>query len=267
MKNIHAYSLYSGSRGNAFLLEANGVCILIDAGKSAKALCAAIQACGHQPEDISAVFITHEHSDHINALSVFLKKHPMPVHLPQACAYKLENDPAVAPHLIPHAPIHTEELGGGIRISSFPTPHDSRGSVGYRIEISTPDGEYRIGYATDIGYVTRDIAENLTGCHAVVLESNHDPDMLRDGPYPYDLKLRVASKRGHLSNPDSASFAAHLCENGTKSLMLAHLSQENNTPDTAYSEHLGQLANDGVCICVAEQDAVVELKLEELTSC
>ena len=266
MKEIHAYSLYSGSTGNAFLLQCNGICILIDAGKSAKALCEAIRSCGRDPDEISAIFVTHEHSDHIKALPVFLKKHPIPVHIPQACAYKLECEPSAAEHLICHPPIHTEELNG-IRITSFPTPHDSRGSVGYRIEIPTPNGVYRIGYATDIGYVSPSVKENLMGCHAVVLESNHDPDMLRDGPYPYDLKLRVSSKRGHLSNPDSADFAARLCENGTKSIMLAHLSQENNTPDTAYSEYLGQLATDRIHVCIAQPDAVVELELEEIGPC
>lgn len=266
MKNVRAYSLYSGSTGNAFLLEANGTCILIDAGKSAKALCAAIRESGHDPAEISAVFVTHEHSDHIKALPVFLKKHPVPVHLPASCAYKLEFEPSAAPLLMPHPPIHTEEING-IRITSFPTPHDSRGSVGYRIEIPVDGGVYRIGFATDIGYVSPAVEESLSDCHAVVLESNHDPDMLQYGPYPYDLKLRVASKRGHLSNPDSACFAAKLCAGCTRTVMLAHLSQENNTPDTAYSEYLGQIATDRVHICIADPDAVVEMELEELTSC
>ena len=267
MKGIRAFSLYSGSTGNSFLLEANGTCILIDAGKSAKALCAALAECGHKPEDIAAVFVTHEHSDHIKALPVFLKKHPVPIHLPVACAYKLETEPSAAPLLIPHPPIHTEELNG-IRITSFPTPHDSNGSVGYLLEIPVEEGDYyRIGFATDIGYVSPTVNEHLTGCHAVVLESNHDLEMLQYGPYPYDLKLRVASKRGHLSNVDSACFAAKLCRCGTKSVMLAHLSQENNTPDTAYSEYLGQIATEDVHICIADPDAVVELELKEITSC
>lgn len=266
MKDIHAYSLYSGSTGNAFLLDVRGTCILIDAGKSAKALCQAINACGHSPSDISAVFVTHEHSDHIKALPVFLKKNPIPVHLPVGCAYKLACEPSAAELLVPHPPIHTEELNG-IRISSFLTPHDSQCSVGYRIEIPTENGIYRIGFATDIGYVSPAVEENLTGCHAVVLESNHDPDMLEYGPYPYDLKRRVASKRGHLSNPDSANLAARLCEGCTRTVMLAHLSQENNTPDTAYSEHLSQLADETVHLCIAEPDAVVEMELEELCPC
>ena len=260
------YTLFSGSTGNCIYLEEGKTKILIDAGGSMKQIESALSSVGTSLCDVSAIFVTHEHTDHIKALSVFLKKHPIPVHLPQACAYKLEHEPWADSFLIPHPPIHTEEIGG-IRVISFPTPHDSRGSVGYRFEIPTDKGLYRIGYATDIGYITPTIEKNLIGCHAVVLESNHDPDMLQEGPYPYELKLRVASKRGHLSNPDSADFAARLCENGAKSIMLAHLSQENNTPDTAYSEHLGHLANDRIHICVAQPEAVVELELEDLCSC
>lgn len=266
MKNVRIFSLYSGSTGNSFLVCANGICFLIDAGKSARSLCQAIRACGHEPEEIRAVFVTHEHSDHVSALPVFLKKNPIPVHLPEACAYKLESAESALPHLRPHPPVHEEQLEG-IRIRSFPTPHDSRGSVGYRIEIPTDEGHLCIGYATDIGYVSPDVEEHLTGCHAVILESNHDPDMLRDGPYPYDLKRRIASRRGHLSNPDSACFASRLCESGTKSFLLAHLSQENNTPDTAYDECFSAVARRGVHLAVAAPDCVTELPLEEIHLC
>ncbi len=266
MKDVRVFSLYSGSTGNSFLVCANGICFLIDAGKSAKSLCLAIRACGHEPSEICAVFVTHEHGDHVKALPVFLKKHPIPVHLPEACAYKLEIEESVLPYLRPHPPVH-EELLEDIRIHSFPTPHDSRGSVGYRIEIPTEEGMLRIGYATDIGYVSPEVEENLTGCHAVILESNHDPDMLRDGPYPYDLKRRIASRRGHLSNPDSACFASRLCESGTKSILLAHLSQENNTPDTAYDECFSAVACSGAHLTVAAPDLVTELSLEDIQLC
>ena len=262
--DIRFYSLYSGSTGNAFLLCANGACLLIDAGKSAKALCQAIRECGHEPEEIRAVLVTHEHSDHIKALPVFLKKHPVPVHLPEASAYKLAAEPSAAPCLCPHPPIYTQELEG-IRVISFPTPHDSRGSVGYRFEIPTENGEvFTLGYATDIGYVSPAVEQHLMGCDAVVLESNHDLDMLWAGPYPHDLKERVASKRGHLSNPDSACFAARLACSGTKSIMLAHLSQENNTPEIAFDECFCNLATERVRLCVARPDAVTELKTEDI---
>jgi phosphoribosyl 1,2-cyclic phosphodiesterase len=133
--------------------------------------------------------------------------------------------------------------------------------VGYRIEILDEDENvvYRIGYATDIGYVTLEIEEGLSGCDAVILESNHDYDMLMTGPYPYDLKKRIASRRGHLSNPDSAALAARLCAAGTKKLMLAHLSQENNAPDLAYDECVGAVGDAEVQIFVAHPEIPTEM--------
>ena len=259
--NIRIISLYSGSTGNAFVISGPDGAILIDAGKNAKQLHAALSEARIDPTTLRAVFLTHEHNDHTAALSVFLKKHDLPVHLPSGCVYKLENDPAIAPHLCAHPPVHTE-IVAGMTITSFPTPHDSRASVGYRIEIPDKGSTYRIGYATDIGYVSKDVEAGLWGCDAVVLESNHDIDMLTEGIYPDYLKQRILSRRGHLSNPDSAVFAARLCENGTKSLMLAHLSRENNTPDTAYDACVGAVADSRVRICVAAPDHVTEMCLD-----
>ncbi len=266
MTDVRIFSLYSGSSGNAYLVSVGDLDFLIDAGKSAKSLCSAIRSCGKDPDHVRAVFVTHEHTDHIQALPVFLKKHPIPVHLPVACAYKLAVHPSAEPLLCPHPPIHEEQLDG-IRVISFPTPHDSEGSVGYRLEIPTSDGLLRVGLATDIGYVSPAVAENLSGCHAVILESNHDLEMLENGPYPHDLKVRIRSRRGHLSNPDCAEFAARLCNSGTQSILLVHLSPENNTPDIAFSECFGILANDRVHLAVAHPDCVTELDMEGLVLC
>ena len=261
MNQIRVFSLYSGSTGNSFLISAPGGAILIDAGKSAKRLCQSLQALDVSPNDIRAVLLTHEHSDHISALPVFLKKHPIPVHLPVGCLYKLEKEPAVLPCLHPHPSVYTEEIGG-MRITSFATPHDSNASVGYRIEIPLEEKIFRIGYATDVGYVTPIIEEHLMGCDAVILESNHDPEMLRTGPYPYQLKTRIASRKGHLSNGDSALLASRLCAGGTKSLMLAHLSAENNTPELAFDECFCAVGDSSVTICIAHPEEITELPLE-----
>ncbi len=260
---LHIYSLYSGSTGNSFLFSLPQGAVLIDAGKNAKALCTALRETGVEPEDIRAIFVTHEHRDHISALPVFLKKHPVPVHLPAACAYRLADQPAAEACLCQHPPIYTETVCG-MRFTSFPTPHDSHGSVGYRIEIPDDSGDgsvFRIGYATDIGYVSRAVEEALEGCDAVILESNHDPELLWSGSYPEELKARIFSRRGHLSNPDSAAFAAHLCETGTHALMLAHLSQENNRPEIAYEACLASVGSDRVRISVAQPDEVTEMRL------
>lgn len=261
MSRIRILSLYSGSSGNSFLISTPTGAILIDAGKNAKRLCMALSAAGVSIDEIRAIFITHEHNDHVSALPVFLKKHPIPVHILKASAYKLACDPAVAPCLCLHPPIFEEQVEG-IRMRSFPTPHDSMGSVGYRIEITDEDGSiFRIGYATDIGYVTEEIETGLLGCDAVILESNHDPEMLRTGPYPYELKRRIASRRGHLSNPDSAELAARLCAGGTRALMLAHLSQENNAPEIAYDTCFSAIGDDRVQIAVADPDEITELRI------
>ncbi len=264
MKDIRIISLYSGSTGNAFLIQGPKGSILIDAGKSARRLCSALTAAGTSPDAIDAIFVTHEHQDHISALPVFLKKHNIPVHLPAACSYRLEHEPWCERALCPHPPISTVEAAG-MKVTSFPTPHDSHGSVGYRIEIAREGkAPFCLGFATDIGTVTAEIHAALLGCDAVILESNHDPELLASGPYPYDLKQRIASRRGHLSNPDSAVEAALLAQGGTRAFLLAHLSLENNHPDIALDACIGAVGDATVTILAADPEELTELTMEEL---
>ena len=254
-------SLYSGSTGNAVLIKTSAARVLIDAGKSAKALTCALDAIGECIDDIDAIFITHDHRDHTAALPVLLKRHPLPVHAVVASAQVIcegMEDTARA-CVCAHPPLFTEQVGD-IRISSFITPHDSRFSVGYRLEIEAADGLHTVGYATDIGYVTEDIRRALYGCESVVLESNHDREMLLTGPYPRQLKERIFSRYGHLANDDSAAFAAELAEHGLRNLLLAHLSEQNNDPAIAYDEAVMALGGeDRVHIAVAAPDRPVEL--------
>ncbi|MBR6603662.1 MAG: MBL fold metallo-hydrolase [Clostridia bacterium] len=258
------YTLYSGSSGNSVYFNLCGHEFLIDAGKSARTLCHALQDIGTDISAIEAIFITHEHTDHISALDVLTKKHHIPVHACGRSCVKIKNmgNDGLRGCLVEHPPLFSMSLGD-VEITSFVTPHDSMGSVGYRIEYSEEaDGKKRkcaIGLATDIGHITDSIRDGLMGCRDVILESNHDLDMLMCGSYPEHLKMRIMSERGHLSNSDCASFAAELCENGTKNLLLAHLSEENNDPSLALSEVRSSVADDSIHIAIADRENPVRL--------
>lgn len=256
MSTYSITALYSGSKGNSVLIESENAKILIDAGKSTKALCGALAEVGVDIDQIDAIFITHEHRDHISALEILLKYHKIPVHIVGASARKLLlKGLSVYQDLICiHTPVFSVEVGDMV-VTSFPTPHDSEFSVGYTIKI----GNKTIGYATDIGYVTSEIKNALCGCESVVIECNHDEEMLMNGPYPYDLKLRIRSNKGHLSNLACAEFASELAFVGTKNILLAHLSEENNDPALAYNEVWSALADDGINLKVAEQNKTVRL--------
>ena len=237
MEGYRICTLFSGSKGNCTYIESPGAKILIDMGKNCRAVCTALAGIGVDPDALDAVFITHEHRDHIDALSVFCKHHPLPIHVQSASALRIIDS---APHTESLLHVYPDAARccvrvGDLTVQAFRTPHDSRASVGYRI---TLDGEVprTIAYATDIGHVTPEIMQNLLGCESVVLESNHDPDMLMEGPYPHDLKLRIRGSKGHLSNEDCAALAAQLYASGTKNILLAHLSEQNNTPRLAFHE-------------------------------
>ena len=247
-------NLYSGSKGNATYIRIGGKNILIDAGKSAKTLCCALKSIGVSPESIDAIFITHEHTDHVSALQTFSHKYDAPIHILLSSAQKKFyglRDEAFFSKLRFHESTSFSVDLDGVKICAFPTPHDSFGSVGYKITYSNGNEELSIGLATDIGHITDDIRANLLGCDSVIIECNHDTEMLMCGPYPYELKLRIASKKGHLPNSDCAAFCSELAASGTKSIMLAHLSEENNTPEIAYSECMSAVADDSVKIFVA----------------
>lgn len=259
--NYRLCTLYSGSTGNAAYLETPGARILIDAGKCTRTLIASLKSIGVDVDTLDAIFITHEHTDHVSSLEVLAKKHPIPVHilLKSALRYKDTQPEALCNCLKIYDKVPFTARIGDVTVTSFATPHDSRASVGYRFEFSDGEKTVRIGYATDIGYITEEIRVGLSGCEAVVLESNHDVDMLMSGPYPYDLKLRIRSKRGHLSNRDCADFASELAGQGTKRFLLAHLSEENNYPDLAYDETFSALAGYDTVLRIAAPNAVTML--------
>ena len=261
MPNYRLCTLYSGSGGNAAYLETPTARILIDAGKCTRILLLSLKAIGVELDSIDAIFITHDHNDHIAALEVLAKKHPIPVHIlyKSALRYRDTQPEALCKcfKLYEKAPFTAKV--GEVTVTAFETPHDSRASVGYRFEF--PDGErvVRVGYATDIGHVSETVRESLAGCESVVIESNHDVDMLMDGPYPYDLKLRIRGRRGHLSNRECADLCAELAGQGTTRFLLAHLSEANNHPDLAFDETNSALAGCDFTLRIASPNAVTML--------
>ena len=255
MQNLKICSLYSGSKGNSVFIEAGGAKILIDAGRSAKALCQSLCAIGVSVDEIDAIFITHEHNDHTSALQTLSHKHNIPMHLTLKSAQIFNGlfDEKLCLCLALHDKNDFKVQIKDLTVEAFPTPHDSRASVGYKLTFNEGGEEISVAYATDTGHVTDTMLEYMLGAKYAVIESNHDLDMLRDGPYPVDLKARIASPRGHLSNADCAILASRLAESGAKAIMLAHLSEENNLPDLAFGEIRGAVADDGVIIEVASQ--------------
>ena len=222
-------TIASGSSGNAALLSWNGVHLLIDMGISCRRICQALAGQGLRPEDLSAVLITHEHTDHISGLATYIKKYRTPILSTPGTARQLHYRLAGVAPLLWSVTMEEEARWGELSVRLLPTSHDCAESAAFRFD--TPDGS--LGYLTDTGYIPQETAEGLLGSDLLVLESNHDVDMLCDGPYPAVLKRRILSARGHLSNEDCAGLAVHLARSGAETLILGHVSRENNTPGRA----------------------------------
>ena len=233
--------LASGSTGNSALVSCGGRHLLIDAGISARRLTAGLRELDLAPESLSAVLITHDHSDHVQGLKNFALRREFPIYASARTAGALGR---ALPELKER--LHGLEPGlpllwDGFAIACFPTSHDAPGSVGYRI--SGEDG--CLGYATDTGVVTPELLEGLRGTDTAVIEANHDREMLRMGHYPPYIKERILSSLGHLSNESCGRLAAELAGAGTKRLVLAHLSRENNLPELARETVAAALAEAG----------------------
>ena len=222
-------TLASSSKGNCAVLTDGETHILIDAGTSARYITGSLRALGLSPEDVDAVFVTHDHTDHIAALPRLLKSVPAPVFAPpRTAAAVAAMAEGMEDRVEPMTP-GDELIVGSLAVRSFRTPHDAADSVGYVFT----DGSAKLSYATDTGHVTEEMLSACLGADLAVIEANHDKTMLKNGRYPKFLQARILSPRGHLSNDDSGSFASRLWREGAGKLMLAHLSEENNTPSTA----------------------------------
>jgi len=233
-------TIASGSSGNAALLSYGSTHLLIDAGISCRRIADGLKQFDLKLSDLTAVIITHEHSDHIMGLDVLYKRTEIPVYLSAGTAASLERQ---APGLHNAAGIFYSgdafEIGE-IGVETFSTPHDAADSVGFRFLA----GNSIIGYATDLGYVTPEIQSKLLGSECLFIESNHDLFSLLTGPYPERLKRRILGKRGHLSNDDCAGLAVAAVKSGARRITLCHLSQHNNTPQLALDATIGQLSKE-----------------------
>lgn len=237
MKLLFA-TLFSGSSGNAVYISYGEEAILIDAGKNCRALERSAAVLGEDLKKVRAVFITHEHSDHISALPVFCRRYIVPVYFPLACAEVVRELPPTA---VPYEGL-CDQTVGGFHVTGFRTPHDSACSMGYLVEV----GGRKFGVATDMGMLAKSVVAALTGCDAALIECNYDVEMLDSGVYPPALKTRIKGKCGHLSNEDGALLAAVLAYTGTSHILLGHLSKENNTPEKALFAVRKEFAHRGV---------------------
>jgi phosphoribosyl 1,2-cyclic phosphodiesterase len=231
--------LGSGSNGNACFVEADGRRLLIDAGLGPKILAARLRPLGVAASDLTDVLLTHEHSDHVRGLASLVKRAPgVVVHATRGTLTGL--DPDIRHRVRVFATSRVLKLGD-LRVTPFAVSHDGREPVGFRLE-----GSHSVlGYATDLGSYDDAVVRALSGVDALVIESNHCPVRLARGPYPQDLKRRVAGPKGHLSNQDSNTLVRALLHPGLKYLAFAHLSGVNNTPEEVRATHAPLLAGLG----------------------
>src|SRR5690348_981808 len=226
--------LASGSRGNCTVIASNGTRILVDAGLSCRETFKRMQAAGQDARTLSAIVISHEHSDHVYGLPGLIKKLNLPVYMTgatrQAWKRSLRNSGVKC-----EAP-KCEEFSSGrsfwvgdVNITPFTVPHDAADPVGFTFQAQG----IKIALVTDLGYMPANVKQHIRGCDALILESNHDLEMLRGGPYPWVVKQRVMSRVGHLSNDSLAEFFSTDYDGGAAFLVLAHLSEANNHPELA----------------------------------
>ena len=234
-------SLFSSSRGNCTYVGSPDAGILIDCGVSAKRIADTLSSVGVDVRSIRAIFITHEHTDHISGLRVFASKHHIPVYATAGTICALEDLQAVGDFPLTAVDAQGVEAGG-MSVRPFALSHDAAQPVGYTVE--TADGR-RISVATDTGVVTDGILSAVSGSDLVLLESNHDIGMLQTGPYPYSVKRRILSDKGHLCNDVCAETAVRLLESGTTRFCLAHLSRDNNMPRLAYQTTYSEMTLSG----------------------
>jgi phosphoribosyl 1,2-cyclic phosphodiesterase len=227
--------LASGSKGNCTLVSSSTTRVLIDAGLSCREVMRRLVQCGEDPCSVDAVLITHEHSDHVAGIRVLARRLKIPIYITAATymAYQRSvhdgDGHRVSIERKEHFCSGTRFQIGDILVTPFTIPHDAVDPVGFTL---SADG-IKVGICTDLGYMPPNVRDQLRGCHMLMIESNHDVELLRGGPYPWSVKQRVMSRVGHLSNDALADFLTSDYDGSAEFLILAHLSEQNNHPEIA----------------------------------
>lgn len=246
-------TLASGSSGNCALVSDGTTHILVDAGISARRICKHLKEMGMDPAALTAILVTHEHTDHISGIATLTKQRQIPVYATHATGRQMcYRIPFLADVFHGFSGGDTFPIGS-IEISTFSTPHDSVDSVGYAL---CRDGR-KVAVVTDLGHVTDTVRAGIAGAHVLLAEANHDVEWVNSGDYPYYLKERILGNRGHLSNESGGALVLECVKAGAHTVLLAHLSNENNTPVRAYDtvsmmlERHGYLPQKDVVLAVA----------------
>ena len=240
-------SLGSGSKGNSTLVESQDTCVMVDCGFGVKDICKRLLALGKTPEDLSAILVTHEHSDHWKGVVPLARKFSIPVYLTSGCLKSRDVDFGSANFNIIDS--HTDFVVGDLNVTPVPVPHDAREPVQYVFT----DGMVRLGILTDLGHYTPHVISVYSQCHGLLLEANYDEEMLAMGPYPRFLKDRVSGLFGHLSNRQALDLLKKLDLSYLQRLLLGHISDKNNDTNII-SELLSTADLGGTAITFADQD-------------
>lgn len=243
-------SLGSGSKGNALVVESGGTRVLLDCGFGIRETVRRLQRLDVEPESLSAILVTHEHSDHVGGVFKFAAKYSIPVWLTHG-TFSASSQGSGVPTDVVLIDGHTCYEIDGLEISPFPVPHDAREPVQYVFS----DGSRRLGVLTDTGSLTPHIVSMLDHCDAMVLECNHDSDMLAASSYPLSLKRRISGRLGHLDNDAAASLLAQVDVSRFQHIVAAHLSEQNNRPELAVAAIVSVLDCTADWVGVAEQEA------------
>lgn len=264
-KTITFCPLCSGSSGNATYIACGRTRLLVDCGRSGRHIEQCLRSIGIDIRTINHILITHAHSDHIQSAALLSRRFNIPIHASIGTWKEMDHKQKTKGVSTKNMRIFkTTEVLLPLELDDlqavfFPIPHDASDPVGYRIT----NGDQSVAVATDLGHINTTLEQNLAGVSLLLLESNYDIPMLRNGPYPAELKRRILGDRGHLSNNSAGEFAVKLIQSGTKEIMFGHLSKENNRPDIAYNTVVQILRANRI---LPQKDAEVFMALRDSPS-